>query len=209
MAEICPTVTAENTHQYREQIERLAPFATRVHLDFMDGELAPTKSPDLKHAWWPHTMHVDIHVIYKDPMKHIKTLVKLNPRMVIVHAEAEGGFVELAEELHKAGISAGVALLPGTTTKVLAPAKDHIDHVLVFSGDLGHFGGKADMSLLKKVAEVKAIDPRITVGWDGGVSDKNVKQLVDGGVDVLNVGGYIQRAKDPKANFDRLQSLLH
>lgn len=209
MATICPTVTAENAHQFREQIERIAPFATLVHLDFMDGKFAPTKSIDLKQAWWPHTMRVDLHVMYEEPMKHVDKIIKMNPRLVVVHAEAKGGFVEFADKLHAAGIQAGVALLPGTSTKVIAPAKDHIDHVLVFSGDLGHFGGEADMSLLRKVHEVKQIDSRITIGWDGGITDANAKELVAGGVDVLNVGGYIQRAKDPKANFDRLTNLLH
>lgn len=206
---ICPTVTAENSHQYREQIERIAPFVTNVHIDFMDGKLAPTKSPEIKHAWWPHTMQADLHVMYEDPTKYIEKIVQLSPRLVIAHAEAKGGFVQFADKLHAAGIQAGVALMPGTSTKVIAPAKDHIDHVLIFSGDLGHFGGNADMSLLKKVKEVKDIDPRITIGWDGGINDQNAKKLVEAGVDVLNVGGYIHRAQDPKANFDRLTNLVH
>ena len=28
-------------------------------------------------------------------------------------------------------------------------------------------------------------------GWDGGITDQNVAVLVNGGVDVLNVGGFI------------------
>lgn len=209
MAVICPTVTAENPHQYREQIERIAPFVTRVHLDLMDGKLAPTKSPDLKHAWWPHSMQADIHVMYEDPMKQLKTIIELSPRMVIVHAEAKGSFVELADQLHEHGIKAGVALLPETSVKTIAPAKEHIDHVLIFSGDLGHFGGTADLSLLDKVSEIRSMGEHITIGWDGGINEKNAKKLVEGGVDVLNVGGYIQRADNPKENFDHLTNLIH
>ncbi len=53
MAVICPTVTAYDPHEYREQMERVEPFAKRIHIDLMDGHFAPTKSPGLKHVWWP------------------------------------------------------------------------------------------------------------------------------------------------------------
>ena len=209
MPEICPTVTAENKHQYREQIERVADFATRVHLDFMDGVFAPSKSPDLNHAWWPHTMQIDLHLMYKDPVKYFDEIVKLNPRLVVIHAEAKGNFVDFAKKLHKEAILAGVALLQDTDPRVLEPALEYIDHILIFSGDLGYFGGSADLELLKKVKHCKHLKPHVEVGWDGGINDKNIRELVDGGVDVLNVGGYIQRADKPKDNFLHLKSLLH
>ncbi len=37
---------------------------------------------------------------------------------------------------------------------------------------------------------------------------KNIKQLADGGVTVLNVGGYIQKAENPKEAYNKLVSLL-
>ncbi len=209
MAEICPTVTATNSHQYREQIERLAPFATRVHLDFMDGKFAPIKSLPLDLAWWPHTMRIDLHLMYKKPADYIDQAIALNPQLVILHAEAEGNFVEIARKLHKASIRTGIAVLQDTDTRAIEPALEHVDHILIFSGDLGHFGGTADMSLLKKAKQCRHLKPHVEIGWDGGINDTNTRELVKAGIDVLNVGGYIQRASDPKSHFDRLQSLLH
>lgn len=208
MAVICPTVTAENPHQYREQIERVAPFVSHVHIDFMDGDFTPNESPGLGQAWWPHTMQADLHIMFKNPQDFTEQIIRLNPRLVIVHAEAEGSFVELAEVLHGAGILAGVALLPKTDVKAIIPALQHIDHVLIFSGSLGHFGGEADTSLLDKVEQLKKLKHSIEIGWDGGINDHNIKKLVDNGVDILNVGGYIQQAKEPKANYEMLQNLL-
>jgi ribulose-phosphate 3-epimerase len=208
MAVICPTVTAENPHQYREQIERVAPFVSHVHIDFMDGDFTPNQSPGLGQGWWPHTMQADLHIMFKKPQDFTEQIIKLNPRLVIVHAEAEGNFVEFAEVLHGAGILAGVALLPKTDVKTIIPALEHIDHVLIFSGSLGHFGGEADTSLLDKVEQLKKLKHSIEIGWDGGINDQNVKKLSDYGVDILNVGGYIQQAKEPKANYEMLQNLL-
>ena len=38
-----------------------------------------------------------------------------------------------------------MALLPTTPVSAITPALHMIDHVLIFSGDLGHYGGQADL----------------------------------------------------------------
>src|SRR5206468_1478762 len=108
MAVICPTITATDEYEYNEQIRRLKPFAKRVHVDLMDGEFAPTKSPDLKHVWWPHELVADIHLMYQNPMDYLDRLIMLKPRMVIVHNEAHLHHMHFAAELHKEGIKAGL-----------------------------------------------------------------------------------------------------
>jgi ribulose-phosphate 3-epimerase len=207
MAKICPSVTATNPHDYREQIERVAPFANRLHLDFMDGHFAPTQSPPIESAWWPDAIQADIHVMYQNPHQHIAQIIHLNPHLVIVHAEADGNFVGFADTMHQAGIKVGVALLPGTSVAVVKPAIEQIDHVLIFSGTLGHFGGHADMQLLKKAAEVRRLKKNIEIGWDGGVTVENIAELIAGGVNVLNVGGAIQKADNPANVYAKLEAL--
>jgi ribulose-phosphate 3-epimerase len=209
MAVIVPTVLAENPHQYREQIERAGGVAKRIHLDFTDGLFAKSKTISLEQAWLPEGVVVDMHIMHQAPGIEVSTIIKLKPHLVIVHAEAEGSFVKLAEKLHAAGIKTGVALLPKTDPYDLRASIKHIDHVLIFSGDLGHFGGEADLKLLHKVKHLRHLKPDLEIGWDGGINDKNAEQLVAGGINVLNVGGYLQRAQDPKGAYDYLQNLLH
>jgi ribulose-phosphate 3-epimerase len=209
MAIVCPTVTAENTHQYRQQMERAALFAKRIHVDFMDGKFAPTKSPGFLQAWWPDNVQVDLHVMYEHPEKELEEIISLKPSLVVVHAEAGGNFVVIARKLHEANVKVGVALLAKTPVDVIKPALEHLDHVLIFSGDLGHFGGSVDVSLFEKVKKIKALKPKVEVGWDGGINDTNARQLVEAGVDVLNVGGYIQRAEKPAERYDILRNLIH
>jgi ribulose-phosphate 3-epimerase len=208
MATICPSVTPINAHEYREQMEKVTPFAKRIHLDFMDGELAPTESPGLEHAWWPDGVKADLHLMYQQPGKFLPTILKLKPSLVIVHAEADGDFLDFAGELHRHGIRAGVALLPDTPVAVIEPSLKVIDHVLIFSGDLGHFGGKADLSLMGKASEIKALKPNIEVGWDGGVNAQNAKLLAANGIDVLNVGGFIQKAENPEHAYAKLKQIV-
>lgn len=204
-AVICPTVLAGNATEFREQVERIADFATRIHIDLADGHFAPTKTIPLGDAWWPHGIHADLHVMYKEPFRHTKALISLNPKMIIVHAEGEGDFARFADAAHDAGIYVGVALKPETPPEFIAPALDYIDHVLIFSGNLGHFGGQANTHLLTKVLKLKHLKPSLEIGWDGGINDKNVATLAAGGVNVLNTGGFIQHAADPGAAYQLLE----
>lgn len=208
MATICPTVLATEPHEYREQLERIQSFAQRIQIDLSDGDFAPTRTISLQQLWWNDSDKIDIHLMYRNPTEHLLELVRLNPHMVIVHAEAEGNFFEIAQELHDHDIKAGVALLKDTPVDKLKSALETIDHILIFAGELGSFGGTADMSLLDKVKYVKQLKSDIEVGWDGGINDTNILQLAQGGVDVLNVGGFIQRAEDPKKAYKNLTKLI-
>ncbi|HEV7455125.1 MAG TPA: hypothetical protein VGO07_07750 [Candidatus Saccharimonadales bacterium] len=204
---ICPTVTATTPHEYREQMERIAPFAVRVHVDVADGIFTPVKLTPIEHVWWPGGVQADIHVMYKDPFKHAKALLKLKPQLIIVHAEADGDFVAFADLAHSEGVAVGVALKPSTQVAAIAPALDIIDHVLIFSGNLGHFGGQADTHLLTKVLRLKRLKPSLEIGWDGGINNHNAATLAAGGVDVLNTGGYIHHAADPAEAYEKLSEL--
>lgn len=207
MSIICPTITAFNLHEYREQMEKVAPFAKRIHIDFMDGLFTTTKSPDLEKVWWPQHITADLHIMFQRPNAHLEVLRRLKPNLVIVHAEADGDFQKLADELHAAGIKAGVALFEDTPVKVIEPALKSIDHVLIFSGDLGRHGGKANLGLLGKASELKDLKPELEISWDGGINEQNAIHLVKAGVDVLNVGGFIQNASDPAGAYAKLEQI--
>jgi ribulose-phosphate 3-epimerase len=208
MAIICPTVTAYNAHTYRTQMERIQPFAKCVHIDLMDGDFAPTKSITPDQVWWPDKIGADIHIMFKQPEEYLAGLIKLRPRLIIVHAEAVADFRKITTELHRAGIKAGIALLQDTPVKKVEPILKYFDHMLVFSGHLGYHGGEADLKLLDKVAEIQKLHPHAEIGWDGGINDKNAGQLAEAGVDVLNTGGFIQKADEPDIAYAKLRTVL-
>jgi ribulose-phosphate 3-epimerase len=204
MPVICPTVLAADKQQYDEQVNKIAHLGHRIQIDLTDSEFAPTATIGPDEVWWPAGFKADIHLMYKQPTAAIHQLVEHRPHMFIVHAESDGVFDEVAALARQQTIKIGLALLPQTPVDLIAGVLAEIDHVLIFSGDLGSFGGHADLSLLTKVAQLKAARPDLEVGWDGGVNLMNVAQLVTGGVDVLNVGGYIQKADDPHKAYNDL-----
>ncbi|HSW37292.1 MAG TPA: hypothetical protein VLG37_02890 [Candidatus Saccharimonadales bacterium] len=209
MSIICPTITAQDAHTYREEMERVEPFAHRLHIDLADGVLAPRKLIDIDKLWWPGNKIVDLHVMYQKPFEYLELFIVHHPNLVIVHAEADGDFRQFAELMHRHGIEVGLALLPETEVRTITPALPQTDHVLFFSGNLGYQGGsKADFGLLEKVKAVRKLKPSVEIGWDGGVNDQNAKRLAEAGVDVLNAGGFIQKADDPAVAYRKIQAAI-
>lgn len=205
---ICPTITALNSHQYRSQLEAVQPFAKRIHLDLMDGQFAPTRSPELDQIWWPDDMTIDIHLMYQKPMPVIESLIKLSPSLVVIHLESEVDHHSFANQLHQVNIRAGLALLAGTPVELARPLIGDFDHALIFSGNLGHHGGHANLALLSKVRELKQLKPELEIAWDGGINDQNALKLVEAGVSVLNVGGFIQDSADPARAYAKIEKLI-
>lgn len=206
MAEICPSITETNAnpHDYRAQIEKVQGFAKRIHIDLMDGEFAPSRSINPIQVWWPDGLTADIHIMFKRPLEHLETLISLKPNLVIIQAEAEGDLKGMMDHLQKLGIKAGVSLLKQTQPDEAEELIKTADHVLIFSGDLGYFGGQADLGLIEKIKRVKEINPNAEIGWDGGANESNVKQLADGGVDAITVGGAIQKSENPQNTYVKL-----
>jgi ribulose-phosphate 3-epimerase len=183
-------------------------FAPRVHIDLMDGTFTPNTSPALKRIWWPDGLVADVHLMYQEPMLQLEELLKLRPNLVIIHFEADVDHIKFANRLRQSGIKAGLALLQQTTVKETYDLLPMFDHVMVYSGSLGKFGGHAELSLLDKVRAIRGRFAGVEIGWDGGVNDQNARQLVEAGVGVLNVGGFIQKADDPAAKYRLLSKLV-
>lgn len=209
MTQIVPTITAENPHIYREQIERVQAFASCLHIDLMDGIFTPNKSISATQVWWPDDIQADIHVMFKHPLEILEELIALKPRSIIIHAECSDDIAGIFEKLSQAGIRRGLALLPQTSTEDISQYLQAVDQILIFSGNLGHQGGSAvDFELLNKADELKKIQPSLQIAWDGGLSNANVSEVSSRGIEVLNVGGAIHGSDDPQKSYQRLQSLL-
>jgi ribulose-phosphate 3-epimerase len=209
MSVIAPCITTQTPEDYKSAVERIQPFAQRVHVDVSDGEFAPNFLLPLGQLWWPKEWTVDLHLMVTQPSQHLANLLRLHPNLVILHAESNEDILPTLTELKKAGIKAGVGLLKTTVPSVVKPLIEASDHVMIFSGELGKYGGVASLMQLEKIRLIKAINPNVEIGWDGGVALDNAFTLAQGGVDVLNAGGAIASAEDPGDTYHRLEKEIN
>lgn len=204
MSVIAPCITVETPEAFKASVEQLQAFATRVHVDTSDGEFAPAFLLGADQMYFPENWQVDVHAMVARPSEHLARLIALKPSLIIFHAEIQEDRAALIAQIKAAGIKAGIALLKPTVPSTVADIIRLVDHVMIFSGDLGHYGGTASLMQLEKIRLVKAINPAVEIGWDGGVSLENAYTLTQGGVDVLNSGGAIANAENPAGMYEAL-----
>lgn len=206
MSLISPSVTAYTPLEFRSQLEAVSGVAGRIHFDLGDGEFT-TETITPTDLSWPEGIIADVHLMYQDPLSVLDELIALRPHLVIIQSEAND-VIESIEHLQLAGIGSGVAVTQQTSIESIAHIVTMVDHVLIFSGTLGSFGGEADLSLLHKVDEARLLNPDVEIGWDGGANVDNVSQLSSSGVDVIVAGGAIQRSADPAKAYAILEAQL-
>lgn len=203
-AVVTPAITAETAEAYKAGIERLQPFAERVHIDISDGEFAPTTLIGPGQMYWPANWKVDIHAMVNRPSEYLPSILELKPQLVIFHVEAQEDLLPTMQQLKQVGIRAGIALQRKTVPRTVKSLIEAADHALIFCGDLGHYGGVASLMQLEKVRLIRMIRPNIEIGWDGGASIENAFSLAQGGIDVINSGGAINQADDPATVYKKM-----
>ena len=213
---IAPSLLAADFANLQRDIEMINNSAADwFHIDIMDGVFVPNISfgmPVLdaiaKHATKP----LDVHLMIIDPDRYIQTFANLGANILTVHYEACTHLHRTLQAIKAAGMQAGVALNPHTSVDLLEDVICDIDLVCLMSVNPG-FGGQSfientysKIEKLKHLIDKKGAKTRIEI--DGGVTDKNAKQLVDAGADVLVAGNFVFKADNPLESILELKKLL-
>lgn len=205
MPVIVPTITTDDPAVFAANLAKFSTFSKRIQIDVSDGTFAPSRTIPLTGMSLPEGVTIDLHLMTARPSEYLSEIIALKPALCILHAEVDDNLAAIFEELKKAGIKTGIALIkstyPGKVRQLIAMA----DHAMVFAGDLGRQGGNIDLMQIEKVPLLRAIKPELEIGWDGGINLSNVRAIAHADVDVLNVGSAISQAADPAAMY---QSLL-
>lgn len=204
MAIIAPAILTETVEDYTASVKKYEGFAEIVHVDLSDGEFSPTTTVATGQFFWPSNWQVDIHAMVVRPSQYVQSLIELKPRTIIFHAEVDEDLTPTLQLVRQMGIRVGVALLRPTVPKNVAHLIELCDHVMIFSGDLGKYGGIASLMQLEKVRLIRMIHPNVEIGWDGGANADNVFSLAQGGIDVINVGGAFSKTDEPAELYQRL-----
>lgn len=185
-----------------------------IHLDVMDGTFVPNISfgfPVMEAVAKVCTKKLDVHYMIDKPERYIQQTAKLGAMMMNVHIEAATHLHRTIQEIHNAGMKAGVTLNPSTPISTLEDIICDADMVLLMSVNPGFGGQKFIENTINKVKRLrKLIDEsgsKALIQIDGGVQAETAPRLVAAGADVLVSGSYVFKAKDPVATIKSLCEL--
>ncbi len=183
-----------------------------VHVDVMDGHFVPnlTIGPVVVESVAKSaTKPLDIHLMVQNNSFFVDLFAPLKPKFISFHIEEEKHPHRLIQKIRGLGISPAITLNPHTPPEAIEFLIADVDMVLLMSVNPGFGGQKFIPSVIPKVKRLKAmieeINPDCLIEIDGGVSDKNIKELAEAGVDVVVAGSFVY--KHPKGVESAISAL--
>ena len=212
---ISPSLLAADFLNLKDEIKMINNSeADWLHLDVMDGVFVPNISfgfPILEAVSKVCTKPLDVHFMIVHPERYIEQTARLGTMMMNVHYEACTHLHRTIQEIHAAGMKAGVTLNPATPVCVLEDIIRDVDIVLLMSVNPGFGGQKFIENTIRKVERLRKMiseaETHTLIEVDGGVQAETAPRLVKAGVDVLVSGSYVFKSTDPCSTIQALKKL--
>ena len=212
---VSPSLLAADFLNLKDEIEMINNSqADWLHMDIMDGVFVPNISfgfPVLEAVSKVCKKPLDVHFMIVHPEQYIEQTAKLGAMMMNVHYEICTHLHRTIQQIHAAGMKAGVTLNPSTPVSMLEDIIYDVDMVLLMSVNPGFGGQKFIENTIRKVQRLrKMIDDAGThtlLEIDGGVQGETAPRLVKAGADVLVSGSYVFKSADPHATIEALKKL--
>lgn len=186
------------------------------HIDVMDGHFVPNISYGMpviqaikKHATKP----LDVHLMIEKPERYIEEFAKVGADIITVHYESTIHLHRTLTQIEDAGCKAGVVLNLTTPINVLEDILPKCYMVLLMSINPGFGGQKFEnitynrIKKLRKMIDEQGLNTRIEI--DGGVTDKNIKQLVEAGADTFVAGSHVFKSTNPTETIKQLKHIAN
>ena len=212
---VSPSLLAADFLNLKDEIEMINNSqADWLHMDIMDGVFVPNISfgfPVLEAVSKVCKKPLDVHFMIVHPEQYIEQTAKLGAMTMNVHYETCTHLHRTIQQIHAAGMKAGVTLNPSTPVSMLEDIIYDVDMVLLMSVNPGFGGQKFIENTIRKVKRLrKMIDDAGThtlIEIDGGVQGETAPRLVKAGADVLVSGSYVFKSADPHATIEALKKL--
>ena len=186
------------------------------HIDVMDGHFVPNISygmPVIQAIKKYATKPLDVHLMIEKPERYIEDFANVGADIITVHYESTVHLHRTLRQIKDAGCKAGVVLNITTPLVVLEDILPECYMVLLMSINPGFGGQKFEEITYKRVKKLReminqqGLNTRIEI--DGGVTDKNIKQLVDAGADTFVAGSHIFKSENQLETIKKIKSMAN
>ncbi len=196
---VAPSILSADFVKLNDEIKAICEAGCDfIHIDVMDGHFVPnlTMGPMIVDSVAKiATKPLDIHLMVQNNSFFVDLFAPLKPKYLSFHIEEEKHANRLVQKIRDYGISPAIVLNPHTTLESIDYLLEYVDMVLLMSVNPGFGGQKFIPNVLEKIKclkdKIEMKNPRCLIEVDGGVSDQNIADLKDSGVDIVVAGSYI------------------
>ena len=207
MASVAPTINATTPDDYARRINNVKGFAKRLHIDVGDGVFTDVKTVGLTQVYDIDGVPFDLHLMMVHPESQLENIMALQPELVIIHFEAPFDRDAFFRELRNLEIKVGLAIKVETTIDQVKDVLPNVDHLVVFTGRLGHNGGEFRADCLEKIVQARQVNPNLEIAVDGGLNQETSRLAIEAGANLLDVGSFIHDSDDPEIAYIAVQAI--
>ena len=209
MQKVVPAILTKDPSLLKEQLDALKNHTKWVQIDIMDGKFVPSVSVNISELGEASQFfNLEIHLMVKDPENYLEDCNAVGAKRVYFHLTGAKDPQVVLSRMEQYQFKRGIAINPETTVGQLAPYVKNADAVLLLSVVPGEQGHEFIPSVAEKIPGIRALNPDLVIGMDGGIAKDNIRQVFEGGVDYVAVGSSIWRTKDPIASLRELQEMV-
>lgn len=213
---ISPSILASDFAHASDALKQISDSGCDyVHLDVMDGHFVPQitfGSKFIKDLKKESDLVFDTHLMIDKPEEKIESFIDAGADIITFHAEATNHIERCISMIKNSGVSAGIAINPGTSVSAIEAVLDEVDYVLVMTVNPGWGGQKFIPQTIKKIKELDL--RRNEEGYnyiievDGGINKDNIKILYDAGVSLAVMGTSFFREDDKESFVDEILEII-
>ena len=201
---IAPSILSADLLKLEEQVKVVADNgADLIHIDVMDGHFVPnlTFGPNMVAAVKRVTdVPLDVHLMITNPERYIEDYAGAGADILTVHQEVCHHLHRVIQQIHGAGMKAGVSLNPSTPVSMIQDVIGDLELVLVMSVNPGFGGQQFIPQSLEKLRQVKKMagqaGKELMIEVDGGINPQTAGKVVESGANVLVAGNAIFKQPD-------------
>ncbi|BDG67274.1 allulose-6-phosphate 3-epimerase [Enterococcus innesii] len=194
--EFSPSLMTMDLDKFKEQITFLNDQVDSYHIDIMDGHYVPNISLSpwfIQEVRKISTLPLSAHLMVTEPVFWVQQLIDINCEWICMHAEVLDGLAfRLIDQIHDAGLKAGIVLNPETPVSVILPYIDLLDKVTIMTVDPGFAGQRFIEGALDKIVELRELreeyDYHYVIEMDGSSNRKSFKRIDEANPDIYIVG---------------------
>lgn len=204
MIYLSPSMLSIDFTKIGEQLATIEEAGTPyIHLDVMDGLFVPNISfgiPVIKGIRKASNMVFDAHLMIVEPEKYVEEFRKAGADIINFHLEATKDPKKVIDLIRGTGAKVGITIKPKTPVEALKPYLADVDMFLVMTVEPGFGGQKFMEDQVPKIRQLadwkKEMNLNYDIQVDGGITQDNVRIVLDAGANVIVAGSAVFGKED-------------